>query len=323
MKALRVGIIGCGFVSKFNVRAWEFLGHKVVGVCDLNRDLAENLAIEIKAKPYSDYLAMAQKENLDAVSVCTPPSSHYRILRGLTSLSHKLKIVVEKPFTITSNQAVVFRNSKRVAVLHTQLYSSFYFEALKLVRRGLVGKVFEVNINTMTTPKDYMTVDPQNWSHKLRGGRIAECLSHPVYLAQAFCSQNDLVVKDARAFKPIIASVKHLSFSELFAVLQGREVRATVNVRLNMPCESVATVDVVGEKGVLKAGIVPSGITFLLYSGKPKIFKREKFMFSRVRIIREFLDGNCPMSADHAYHNVRIVETLIDKIVKVKEKHGI
>jgi len=318
-ESLRVGIIGCGFVSRFNVKAWEFLGHKVVAVCDLNKFLADQLALVTRANSYTDFMKMLEAENLDAVSVCTPPSSHYFLLQGVTSFSHKIKVVVEKPFMLKSKNANDFWLSKRVAVLHTQLYSSCYFEALKLVKEGLVGKVFEVNVNLLATPKDYMTVDPKNWSHKLRGGRIAECLSHPVYLAQSFLGQNNLFVKETRAFKPYLNSLKHLSYSELFAVLEGTRCRATLNVRLNMP-RTVATVDVVGALGVLKAGIVPEILQVHFFKGKSKSFKKSKFMYPRVRIIEELLVGDCPVTGDHAFNNVKIVEAMVDKILESKSR---
>jgi len=311
--SLRVGIIGCGFVSRFNVTAWKFLGHNVVAVCDLNTSLANTLAKETGANSYTDYMKMLEAENLDAVSVCTPPSSHYFLLSGITQFSHKIKVVVEKPFMLKREKAKSFMLSKRVAVLHTQLYSSCYYEALKLVKEGLVGKVFEVNVNLFATPKDYMTIDPKNWSHNLRGGRIAECLSHPVYLAQAFLGQNNLHVKDVQAFTPVLNSLKHLSYSELFAILEGTRCRATLNVRLNMP-RTVATVDVVGALGVLKAGIVPEILQVHLFSGKSKSFKKSKFMYPRVRIIRELLAGDCPVVGDHAFNNVKIVDVMLDLI---------
>lgn len=329
---MNIGIIGCGFVSQYNISAWQNLGHQVVAVCDLNVQAAEKVAAGLskQVRIYTDYKKMLDLESLDAVSVCTPPSSHYAII--LKALTKGCKVVVEKPFVMSSKEAKLLTfGSKDIVIVHNQLYASYYREALQMVKEGFIGKVFEVNVSTMTTLDDYMTRDPLHWSHKLKGGRIAECLPHPVYLAQAFTGQDELTVGDARAFKPKLLTLKYLSFSELWAVLYGNQVRATINVRLNIPTRNnVATVDVMGEFGCLKIGIIPKGMVGLFYKissfkerlvtkmfGSQPCFMRlpsRHWQPAREMIIQDFLEGKSPLTARHGYFNIKCVEEIVEKI---------
>ena len=97
-----------------------------------------------------------------------------------------------------------------------------------------------------------------------------------------------------------------------------------------MPFKNVATADIIGEKGCLKIGIIPKGMVGITYvtsnSFKSRI-KRRLFgsAFSvftdmdrrpaREKIITEFLEGNCPMTAEHGYYNMKAVESIVEKIV--------
>lgn len=319
---MRVGIIGCGFVSAYNVTAWQKLGHKVIAVCDMNREAAWKLVSSHShfnrgdVRIYTDSKEMYSKENLDAVSVCTPPTSHFNIIQE--AVFHGCLAVVEKPYVMTEEEALILavRGSNKICILHTQLYESYYREALKLVDEGLLGKVFDVSVKTMATPEDYMTRDPLNWSHRLVGGRIAECLSHSVYISQAFSGQDDLMVQSAWAEKSNLPSVAHLTYDELWAVLYQSGVKCTINVRLNAPFRDVAATTICGEKGMMMVGIVPEGIAAIGYD-KDFRFKVPKKIGgdTRAEIIKDFLDGKCRFTASHGLFNVRVVENIVRRVV--------
>ena len=74
MKSLRVGIIGCGSVAESHVYAWRNSGARVVAVCDVNSSLARFKAEKWRVpRWYDDVSRMVVSEDLDAISVCTPP----------------------------------------------------------------------------------------------------------------------------------------------------------------------------------------------------------------------------------------------------------
>ena len=71
MKKLKVGIIGCGRISRFHAMPAKAQENAVVkAVCDLIPKRAEGLAKLIGgAKTYTDYEEMIEKEKLDVVRI--------------------------------------------------------------------------------------------------------------------------------------------------------------------------------------------------------------------------------------------------------------
>ncbi len=93
---LRVGIIGCGTISRTHADCLKRLPHvDLVYACDLDlnraRKLAEDFAIEHVAADYNDVLADAQ---LDAVSICTDHASHSPL--AVAALSAGRHVLCEK-----------------------------------------------------------------------------------------------------------------------------------------------------------------------------------------------------------------------------------
>ena len=94
--SVRVGVIGLGF-GKQHLREYRRLQDvEVAAVCDLNEDaLADPLVVECATRTYRDAERMLSEEDLDAVSICTPPSTH----RPLTVLGAQrgVHVLCEKP----------------------------------------------------------------------------------------------------------------------------------------------------------------------------------------------------------------------------------
>lgn len=97
MSKLRIGIIGCGGISAAHIGAYGKLPEEVaiVAFCDAVRESAAMRAAGTDAAVYSDWAEMLQRERLDAISVCTPPSTHREIV--VAALEQGLPVLCEKP----------------------------------------------------------------------------------------------------------------------------------------------------------------------------------------------------------------------------------
>ena len=97
MSKLRIGIIGCGVSSAAHIGAYGKLPEEVaiVAFCDAVRESAAMRAAGTDAAVYSDWAEMLQRERLDAISVCTPPSTHREIV--VAALEQGLPVLCEKP----------------------------------------------------------------------------------------------------------------------------------------------------------------------------------------------------------------------------------
>ena len=79
MKKIRTGVVGVGFIGAAHIDAVRRLGYVEVAAIAVRHDaeaIAERLSV---AHAYTDYREMIDKENLDAIHICTPNVSHYEI----------------------------------------------------------------------------------------------------------------------------------------------------------------------------------------------------------------------------------------------------
>ena len=92
MEKLRVGVVGIGFIGTAHVEALRRLGYvDVVAVADANGGAgrAESLYV---AHGYDDYREMIDKENLDALHICTHKHKHYEM--AMYAMDHGLSVML-------------------------------------------------------------------------------------------------------------------------------------------------------------------------------------------------------------------------------------
>lgn len=104
MDKVRVGFIGCGGIAQYHFGHLERTAKaKVVAVCDKIADRAQTAADRFKAKPYTVYAEMLDKEKLDAVFVCVEPSAHDGM--EFMAIEKGCHLFVQKPMTLDMTYA--------------------------------------------------------------------------------------------------------------------------------------------------------------------------------------------------------------------------
>lgn len=92
---LRIGIAGAGFAAKFHLRNLRGLPAVAAGVTSARAESREAFAREFGVPAYDSVEAMLP--HIDALDICSPPSSHGRYIRAAAEAGKH--IIVEKPFT--------------------------------------------------------------------------------------------------------------------------------------------------------------------------------------------------------------------------------
>ena len=99
---MKVGVIGVGHLGKHHARIYSELdGVRLVGVADIIRERAEQVASEHGAQAFVDYRDLMGQ--VDAVSVAVPTEKHASI--GVDCLDQGIDVLVEKPIAQNSDQA--------------------------------------------------------------------------------------------------------------------------------------------------------------------------------------------------------------------------
>ena len=102
MKKSSVAILGAGGFGKYHVREFSKLGAKVVAILGSTKENSLKTARElnrefgIETRPYDSLRELLENEDLDAVSICTPPNMHE--LQIKMCLEKDLNVICEKPF---------------------------------------------------------------------------------------------------------------------------------------------------------------------------------------------------------------------------------
>ncbi len=102
MNKLRVGVIGVGYLGKFHAEKYARMNDvDLVGVVDINKSQAEDIARKFCTNAYISYEELLGK--VDAVSIVVPTPNHFAV--SMDFLENDVDILLEKPMTTTLEEA--------------------------------------------------------------------------------------------------------------------------------------------------------------------------------------------------------------------------
>ena len=150
MDKVRVGVIGLGWVSQvFHLPLLsKFEDVELVGVCDKNKEQARSIAERFALpKFYTDYNEFLEKEELDAVIVCTSTDAHCPVAKA--ALESGRDVFVEKPIARLYSEAVEMAETAKLhkRKLMVGMNNRFRPDTMILksfIENGELGKVFYV-----------------------------------------------------------------------------------------------------------------------------------------------------------------------------------
>lgn len=152
MKKVRLGIIGCGGMSRYHGKMYttQVQDAEIVALCDTRAENLDRYQREIfdpikrKLPTFANYEDMLAKVPMDAVLVVTPHADHFQQVSD--SLDAGLHVLVEKPMVITSEDArsIIKRAAKKKRIVSVAFPGTFTaeFQYIRvLMERGELGDV--------------------------------------------------------------------------------------------------------------------------------------------------------------------------------------
>lgn len=160
----KVGVVGCGRIASIfdddpkreyiasHIGAYQHVKDtEIVAVCDINEDrlkkCQERWGIQQR---YIDYKEMLTKERVDILSVCTPPESHYQIVREAIKDKNIKAIFCEKPIADTVKDAekmVKLCREKNIILQigHQRRFDELHRELRESICKKNMGEVQQAN----------------------------------------------------------------------------------------------------------------------------------------------------------------------------------
>ena len=106
MNKIRVGFIGTGGMAGAHMgNLAQFDDVEFAAMCDISEDRATGRAQEYGGTAYTDYKEMFNREDLDAVYICTPPFAHGE--QEQIACENGIPMFIEKPIAVDMEQAII------------------------------------------------------------------------------------------------------------------------------------------------------------------------------------------------------------------------
>lgn len=149
-KKLKIGIIGCGGICNgAHIYAYKDNNDvEAVAFCDIvlskAKNTAENFGVP-DARCYESYEEMLEKEELDAVDICTPNYLHSII--AVAALNKGINVFCEKPDAVSVAEAqkmsdAAEKSGKTLMVMRNNRYNNYSKYLKKYIEDGKMGEIY-------------------------------------------------------------------------------------------------------------------------------------------------------------------------------------
>jgi UDP-N-acetyl-2-amino-2-deoxyglucuronate dehydrogenase len=139
------GLIGCGRIAPNHARTLvELENAELKAVCDLIPEKAEQFSSEYGGEVYTDYRAVLDRPDIDAIAIATPSGLHAGI--GIAAAQSGKHVLVEKPMALSLQDAdrliaACRENRVYLGVCHQNRYNQVVRKLREALEAGRFGKV--------------------------------------------------------------------------------------------------------------------------------------------------------------------------------------
>ncbi len=185
MNPLRLGLVGAGWIAKDHIAALtRFEGAELIAVCDLQRPRAERLAPP-GARVYERWEDLLDREQLDALWVCTPPLAHCE--PAVAALEQGVHVFLEKPIARAREDAeTIVATAERTGLVCAVGYQWHATQVLDELAETLKGQDVSLVLGRNIGPTGSR---PWFLSREDGGGNILERGSHQIDLVRMIAGE--------------------------------------------------------------------------------------------------------------------------------------
>ena len=183
---VRVGIIGTGGIAQGHVRRLlENPDAEITALCDIRPEAmtrtVERYPALADVPQFADFRDMIAADNLDAVEICTPHTTHYE--QTMTSLGHGLHVLSEKPMVCTVAHAHdVLKKIEETGKVFVLNYQRSYQPEFLYIKNAIdSGEYGEVQFVQGLQGQEWLRGCANSWRHDPAlsgGGQLNDSGSH-------------------------------------------------------------------------------------------------------------------------------------------------
>lgn len=163
----RAAILGAGFISHSHAEALRFCGIELYAVVDRSEAAAESFASKWGIDTYGTSEAILFDETITTVHICTPPNTHYEIIKRL--LDAGKNIICEKPLCFSDEEADELKQLAHEKGLKCAINLNVRYHNMSSKMKELIGQreaFGKVNlIHGKYLQQFHMLPTPYNWRY--------------------------------------------------------------------------------------------------------------------------------------------------------------
>ena len=254
---LRIGLLGCGRISKNHFEAIaQQPDAQCIACCDIIEDRAREAAQKHNIPTWTtNYEEMLQNPEIDLISICTPSGLHPE--HGIQAAKAGKHVLTEKPMACRLNEADELIKTcdqarvKLFVVLQNRLNPS-----IQLVRRafeeGRFGKIYMITSNVFwTRPQDYYDMAPWRGTWALDGGAFMNQASHYVDMVQWFGGP----IAEVKSITATLArNIEAEDTGSAIIRFQNGAIGSINVTMLTYPKNLEGSIIILGDKGTVRIG---------------------------------------------------------------------
>lgn len=155
MTMLNIAIIGTGAIASFHIEAYKKFPDRcrIVALCDMYPEKAERLneKYQLSAEVVSDYTALLKRNDIDLISVCTPPYTHAGI--SIDFLDAGKHVLVEKPMASSLEECDAMnkaaeKSGKVLSVVAQNRFTNPMMKLKSVLESKLIGSVVHAQVDS-------------------------------------------------------------------------------------------------------------------------------------------------------------------------------
>ncbi|TFG21553.1 MAG: Gfo/Idh/MocA family oxidoreductase [Promethearchaeota archaeon] len=181
MKKKSTAVVGAGWFGRAHIRNFNELSN-LVCVCDIDKAKLEQVAKQYDINTYTNVDDLIKSEEIDAVSIVTPPKFIPSISKKFASAG--IDILMEKPMALNIQELKAFldyENSIKILPAFIELYNPVFEKLLEHLPQ--IGEVFSI------TSRRIGLYPKRDWQM----GVILDLSIHDIYLQERILGKENFV----------------------------------------------------------------------------------------------------------------------------------
>jgi len=177
MRKVNFGVVGLKGIGQTHIKAIKSVGEaNLIAVADISEDVGRAAASQLNVEWYADYQEMLRREDVDAVTICTPHFLHAPM--ALKAMEYGKHVLVEKPMATSVMEADQMINMARgedmkLGVVYQYRFHPVYEGIKRIIKDGELGPILRVCLEACTfRTQAYYNSDPWRGKWATEGGGV-------------------------------------------------------------------------------------------------------------------------------------------------------